>query len=127
MKTLNHAINWFEIPVSDMQRAKKFYESIFGFEMQLINLGENFKMALFPTDAGTIGGALCEMPAFYHPGTQGPILYLNGNPDLNVVLLKVEHAGGKLIKPKSQISPEHGYMALFSDPEGNRIALHSDG
>jgi uncharacterized protein len=126
MKMLNHAISWFEIPVRELSRAKGFYEHIFSIEMQSLHLGENFKMALFPTEPGTIGGALCEMPAFYHPGTEGPILYLNANPDLNEVLLRVEEAGGKVVKPKSQISPEHGFMALFMDTEGNRLALHSD-
>jgi predicted enzyme related to lactoylglutathione lyase len=63
---------------------------------------------------------------FYAPSsTQGALLYLNGNPDLQNILSKVVEAGGKIMVPKTQISPEHGYMAVFTDAEGNRIALHS--
>ena len=55
----------------------------------------------------------------------GPLVYLNAEPDLAIVLGRVERAGGKVTVPKRQISPEHGYMAVFIDSEGNRVALHS--
>ena len=57
--------------------------------------------------------------------TDGPLIYLNGNPDVQKVLDKVEHAGGKIMVPKTMISPEFGFMAVILDTEGNRIALHS--
>ena len=57
--------------------------------------------------------------------TDGPLIYLNANPDVQHVLNKVEKAGGKILVPKTQISPEYGFMAVFIDTEGNRIALHS--
>jgi predicted enzyme related to lactoylglutathione lyase len=73
-----------------------------------------------------IGGALCYNEQFYKPSaTDGPLIYLNANPDVQEVLDKVEKAGGKIVVPKTQISPEHGYMAVIMDTEGNRIALHS--
>ncbi len=72
-----------------------------------------------------IGGALTFNKAFYKPSTDGVLVYLNGNPDLQIVLDKIEAAGGKIVMPKTEISPEYGYMALFSDTEGNRVALHS--
>ena len=63
---------------------------------------------------------------FYKPSsTEGPLIYLNGNPDVQLILDKIENAGGKILVPKTQISPEYGYMAIFLDTEGNRIALHS--
>ena len=53
------------------------------------------------------------------------MIYLNGNPDVQKVLDKVEAAGGKILVPKTEISPEYGFMAVFIDSEGNRIGLHS--
>lgn len=124
-KKLNNAVSWFEIPVADLDRARAFYETIFGFEMQVLNLANNLNMALFPTEEGGIGGALCQHKDFYFPGHQGPVVYLNAGPDLQEVLSKVESSGGKVIIPKTQISETFGYMAFFSDTEGNRVALHS--
>lgn len=84
-------------------------------------------MSTFPIeDPMDVGGALTYAEGFYKPSaTDGPLVYLNGNPDLQRVLDKVEKAGGKVVVPKTQISPEYGYMAVFIDTEGNRNALHS--
>lgn len=121
------AINWFEIPVSDINRARKFYEQIFEIEMSEVDLGDGPKMALFPTEDSGTGGALIQFLEWYQPSdSKGPLLYLNANPDLKTVLDRVEKAGGKITIPKRQISPEFGYMAVILDTEGNRIALHSD-
>ena len=127
MHTFKHAVSWFEIPANDLQRAKKFYEAIFDTTLQEMTLANNLKMALFPTEDDSVGGALCEHHEFYHPGHQGSLVYLNGNPDLQNVLARIPQNGGKVIVPKTQISPEHGYMAVFEDCEGNRVALHSVG
>ena len=62
----------------------------------------------------------------YNPSeSAGPIVYLNANPDVQHVLDKIAAAGGKIVVPKTEISPEHGHMAIFIDTEGNRVALHS--
>lgn len=127
MRTFKNAVSWFEIPVRDITRAKAFYEEIFDITMQEMALANNLKMALFPTEQAGIGGALCEHHEFYHPGSQGPLVYLNGSPDLQTVLKRAERLGAKVLVPKTQISPEYGYMAVFEDCEGNRIALHSIG
>ena len=121
-----HAISWFEIPAKDINRAQKFYETIFDITMVPIDLAE-IQMRLFPIENQmNIGGAVVYNDQFYKPSsTEGPLVYLNGNPDLKNILGKIEAAGGKIIVPKTQISPDHGYMALFIDSEGNRMALHS--
>ena len=73
-----------------------------------------------------VGGALVDSGGFHKPsGTDGPLIYLNGNPDVQQVLNKVEAAGGKIMVPKTEISPEYGFMAVIMDSEGNRIALHN--
>ena len=115
------SVTWFEIPVSDIGRASKFYEKIFDVTLELFESGP-LEMAIFPNSG--VGGALV-LHEFYQPGTQGPVIYLNGGEDLQIVLNRVEESGGHVVMPKKMISEERGYMGLFSDTEGNRIALHS--
>ena len=121
-----NALNWFEIPVADMNRAKKFYETIFNIEMPEQEM-MGMKMAFFPSEDmnGKVSGGLVEGP-MHKPSSDGAKVYLNGNPDLSVALSKVETAGGKVVMPKTKISDEIGYMAFFVDSEGNSGALHSN-
>jgi predicted enzyme related to lactoylglutathione lyase len=124
---MQHAISWFEIPTTDLDRATQFYEAIFEIKLAPLDM-PNLKMRMFPLDNAMegVGGALCYAEGFYQPSaTDGPLIYLNGNPDVQNVLNKVEAAGGKIMVPKTEISPEYGFMAVFMDTEGNRIALHS--
>ena len=123
----NNAISWFEIGTSDLNRATKFYETIFDVTLTPLDL-DNIKMRMFPLqDMMTqVGGAIVDSGGFHKPSsTDGPLVYLNGNPDVQNVLDKVEAAGGKIMVPKTLISPEYGYMAVILDSEGNRIGLHS--
>ena len=124
--TFKNALAWFEIPTNDLERAQKFYESIFGCTLHRMDLGD-FKMSMFPVEENTTGGALVHSPGNYQTGGQGPLIYLNASPDLQVVVDKIEGAGGQVLMPKTQITPEYGYMALFIDSEGNKIGLHSIG
>lgn len=124
---MQHAISWFEIGTTDLERATKFYETIFGVQLIPMDM-PNIKMRMFPLDdmMTQVGGALVDSGGFHKPSlTDGPLVYLNGNPDLQKVLDKVEAAGGKIMVPKTEISPEYGYMAVIIDTEGNRIGLHS--
>lgn len=124
---MQHAISWFEIPTTDITRAQRFYETIFDMSMIPMDM-PNIKMRMFPLDdmMTQVGGALVDSGGFHKASfTDGPLIYLNGNPDLQQVLDKVEAAGGKIMVPKTEISPEYGYMAVFADTEGNRIGLHS--
>ena len=118
-------LNWFEISVSDIARAKKFYETIFSITMEEMEMG-GMKMAMFPYDpmSGKLAGALAQSD-MHKPSADGVKVYFNGNPDLAEALSKVEAAGGKVVMPKGQISEEIGYMAFFIDTEGNAVALHS--
>ena len=122
-----HAISWFEIPATDLDRATKFYETIFDLKLNPLDL-PNIKMRIFPTEdmQDGISGAVVDSGGFHKPSTtDGPLIYLNGNPDVQKVLDKVEAAGGSIMVPKTEISPEYGYMAVIVDTEGNRIGLHS--
>ena len=125
MKSNESALNWFEISVTDIARAKIFYEKIFDIEMAQQDMME-MKMAFFPTDnmSEKVGGGLVQSD-MHKPSKDGAVIYLNGNPDLSLALGKVEGAGGKVVMPKTKISDEIGYMAFFTDTEGNKVALHS--
>lgn len=125
--TMKNAISWFEIPTTDIERAKNFYEAIFQITLAPLET-DDFKMRMFPLDdpMNGVGGALVKTHGFHVPSaTDGPLIYLNGNPDVKIILDRVEAAGGKIMVPKTMISEEYGYMAVFIDTEGNRIALHS--
>lgn len=124
-----NALNWFEIPVTDLARAKKFYETILDIDMPIQEMNE-VEMAFFPFDPamqnGKVSGALT-----YHsdgnikPGADGPVIYLNANPAIQTVADKIETAGGKVIMPVTHINDQIGYMAFFIDTEGNRMAIHA--
>jgi hypothetical protein len=119
-----NAINWFEIPVKNFERAKVFYGKILGNQLSEMEMG-SFKMGFFPYDqTNGVGGAIVQGEG-YEPTTNGARIYLNGGDDLTVVLNRVETAGGKIILPKTEITPEFGYYATFEDTEGNHISLHS--
>lgn len=124
--SFKNAISWFEIPSTDLARAQKFYETIFSITLIPMDMPA-IKMRMFPLeDMMGVGGAIVDSGGFHKPSTtDGPLIYLNGNPDLQNVLDKVEKAGGKIMVPKTEISPEYGFMAVFIDTEGNRIGLHS--
>lgn len=117
-------VGWFEIPVNDMDRAKAFYESVFQVEIKIVDFG-GLLMGWFP-DRGEVQGAQGTLikQESYIPSQEGTLVYFISD-DVQNELGRIEAAGGKIYQPKTQISPEHGYMGVFIDSEGNRIALHS--
>lgn len=124
---MTNAISWFEIPATNLERATQFYEAILGISLIPMDL-PNIKMRMFPIDNPMtgIGGAVVDSGGFHKPSaTEGTLIYLNGNPDVQTILDKVIAAGGSIMVPKTEISPEYGFMAVIADTEGNRIGLHS--
>jgi hypothetical protein len=122
---MTSALNWFEIPAADIERAKKFYSEILGVELIAMEVTAGYPMAMFPAKEGGIGGALISGEG-YAPSQKGSLIYLNGGSDLDNVIGKVEAAGGKVEMPKKPIG-EHGFVGIFHDTEGNRVGLHSPG
>jgi predicted enzyme related to lactoylglutathione lyase len=120
-----NAIGWVEVPVKDMPRAIKFYNAVFGWELKEMDLGD-LEMAWFPWEKGASGAAGTLIKnSNYTPGELGPLVYFSCE-DVAKQVSRVEAAGGKVLQQKKQISPEHGYMGLATDSEGNRIAFHSE-
>jgi predicted enzyme related to lactoylglutathione lyase len=134
MQKLNeqtNVINWFEIPVTDTERAKKFYETILDIKMKTIYMEETKEEATFfpsvpgviQATSGRVTGALVKS-ARANPSGEGTLVYLNAYPVIQTVIDKVEKAGGKIVLPKTKILA--GYIAIIIDSEGNKVGLHAE-
>ena len=118
-----NALNWFEIPVTDFERAKKFYETLYGAPITEMPM-DHGRYGILPCDMmNGVGGGIMQMEGC-EPSEKGTIVYLNGGEDLTIPLSRIEAAGGKIVMPKTSIG-QNGFMAHFIDTEGNRVALHS--
>ncbi len=120
---MTHLSNWVEIPARDLNRAAAFYAKVLGEELQPMELGGT-RYALFPSKDRFNCGAVAQGEG-YEPGTQGPLVYLDGGTDLDAKIARVTAAGGTIILPKTYLGPEAGHIALFLDTEGNRIGLQT--
>ncbi len=127
-----NAISWFEIPVSNLERATRFYSNILGGAKFEVQEAMGARMAFFPTDRNgdgdmmSVGGTLVQGDG-YVPTVQGARVYLNAGDDLNKVLGRIDAAGGKVVQPKTGIGEngDMGYLAYFFDTEGNKVGLFS--
>lgn len=122
-------ITWFEIPVSDIDRAKTFYEAILDIEM-VIRVDGNDEAVFFPFNpnvvqatSGRVTGVLSKSDRNI-PSSNGTVVYINASPSIQDVLDKVERAGGKIVAPKLQIPA--GFIAIIMDTEGNKVGLHAE-
>ncbi len=115
-------VNWFEIPVNDLAKAKTFYEKVLGVELTESEMGPN-KMAWFPMEMGATGsaGTLIKGDG-YKPSHDGSLVYINVDK-IDPTLEAINNAGGKMLMPRMDIG-QHGFIAHFEDTEGNRVALH---
>jgi predicted enzyme related to lactoylglutathione lyase len=127
MTQKNNVVGWFEIPVINMERAIQFYEKVFDFKLTRHQIGP-LDMAWFPwveTGLGT-SGSLVKKDDFHRPSMDGVLVYFTAHSgDLSLELARVESAGGKVLLSKTLIADDIGYMAVFIDSEGNRVAIHS--
>ena len=121
----HNMVGWFEVPVTNMERAKAFYDTVFNIDIQVQDFG-GVLMGWFPyaDDKPGASGSLIKHEAYQASDSKGVLVYFS-SADVDNELGRVEAAGGKVIQPKTQISPEVGYMGIFIDSEGNRMALHS--
>ena len=122
---MNNAISWFEIPVTDMDRAQRFYEAVLGRSLRRENFGGEV-LAVFPHDKPGVGGALqlaANRPA---PAGGGVRIYLDCTPSIDAVLARVDAAGGAVIAPKLALPPGMGFIAHLRDTEGNEVGMHAE-
>lgn len=120
---MENIINWFEIPATDFKRAVSFYKAILSVEVEETEMFGT-QMGFFPSDGKNVSGAIVKGED-YSPSAGGVVAYLNGGKDLQQVLDQVVLHHGKVIVQKTQISPEMGYFGMFTDTEGNKMAVHS--
>lgn len=125
---MQNALNWFEIPISDMDRATRFYEQVLGVRLRRETFG-GMPLAVFPYDAPEgpgprgVGGALARMPN-RKPSSDGTLVYLDASGKLDEVLGRVPAAGGEVVMPRTDIGVP-GFIAVMRDPDGNLVGLHS--
>ncbi len=117
-------VNWFEIPATDINKSKTFYDSVFGYDLQIVKMDDTV-MGWFPFDPEKPGvtGALVEYEG-YTPSHDGSMVYFSVD-DIEGILSKVKSSGGKVVAEKMSIG-EYGFVAHFEDVAGNRVGLHSD-
>jgi predicted enzyme related to lactoylglutathione lyase len=114
--------SWFEIPTTNFERARHFYEQTLGVELHIEDKSD-IKMGIFPHLDQDTGGCITAGKD-YQPSANGTIVYLYAGQDLAAPLDRAVHLGGKVVLPKTSIG-EHGYIALLKDSEGNTVGLHS--
>ncbi|RAW02106.1 VOC family protein [Pseudochryseolinea flava] len=118
----NELVNWIEIPVADVARAKSFYESVFQFKIVELSVG-GLKYPCFPNRAGDgFCGALVQYD-YTAPGKRGPLVYFDSGDAMEEMLSRIVAAGGKIIQNRMEIAPGYGYSSIFEDTEGNMLAL----
>lgn len=121
-----NAINWFEIPALDLERAFQFYTSVLHGNVRKGTFG-NGELILFnvPFNTGEAVGGSIVVREDLKPTTDGAVIYLNAFGKLNNAVEKVESAGGKVIVPEMNLG-KFGFAAIIIDSEGNKIGLLSD-
>lgn len=120
-----NALNWFEIPVVDIERAQRFYETLLARSLRREQMGPQ-TLAIFPYDNGSgVGGALLQSATAPAPGTDGSLVYLDASPSLDAVMSRAAELGAKVLLPKLQLPGTIGFIAQIVDSEGNRVGLHS--
>jgi predicted enzyme related to lactoylglutathione lyase len=124
-----NVLTWFEIPVSDLDRAKTFYETILEIKMEKRVDGKD-ESVFFPYNpnvvqatSGRVTGVLSKTDR-NSPSNHGTLVYINASPSIQAVLDRVERAGGKIVAPKFSIPA--GLIAIIIDTEGNKVGLHAE-
>jgi predicted enzyme related to lactoylglutathione lyase len=114
-----NAIAWFEIPVTDLDRAAAFYERIMDVTLTRMEVGT--PVATFPSDDEGVGGALTLDES--RPSGDGSLVYLDVDGHLQEVLDRVAEAGGEILLPRTEIGNDYGFYAYIRDTEGNRVGF----
>lgn len=126
---MSNAINWFEIPVTNLEAAARFYETVLadqdGKPRTLRRILDGRRpTAIFAHEGDkAVGGALVVDPNL-RPGTGDTVIYLDVSGRLDASLARVAKAGGQIVCAKTDIG-ENGCFALVKDPDGNVVGLHS--
>lgn len=121
----HNAVNWFEIPVFDLDRAQRFYEILFATPLLRDRRDGKGGLAVFPYEKYGVGGCLRRTADGPKPSPDGATVYLNAVPTLEAVLARVEAAGGHIALSRTELPGGMGCFAHVIDSEGNRVGLHA--
>ena len=119
---MKNALNWFEIPVRDMDRAAACYETLLGAKLRRDVFG-GLPYGLLPHDEPGVGGALVQDPK-RTPGQTSTLVYLNADGQLDAILARAAQANVKVVLPKTPIGRD-GFIAIVIDSEGNHLGFNS--
>jgi predicted enzyme related to lactoylglutathione lyase len=119
---MQHAIAWFELPVTDLERGVAFYNTVLATRLSDVTEADNRRFAMFPAEDG-VTGAIVKGEG-YRPSTDGAIVFLNAGSEVEPAVTRVEAAGGRVLLPRLDMG-EWGVAAFIVDSEGNKVALHA--
>jgi uncharacterized protein len=121
---MKNLVSIIEIPTADFPRAVAFYQAVLDINIEEVEM-DGIRMGLFPNTGEGISVQLIHGNA-YKTSADGALVYLNGGDDLQKMADKIKTNGGKIILPKTEIGPDMGFYAMFTDTEGNRLGLYSN-
>jgi predicted enzyme related to lactoylglutathione lyase len=119
---MRHAISWFELPVTDLDRAAAFYNAVLEGRLSDIAEADDRRFAMFPAEDGVTGAIV--LGEGYVPSREGALIFLNAGDELEPAVNRVEAAGGRVLMPRMDMG-EWGVAAFIVDSEGNKVALHA--
>lgn len=125
MNAPTHALNWFEIPVRDLDRAQRFYEQVLQRPLKREAMGPELTLAVFPYAQGQGAGGCLMAGGPLQPAAQGTLVYLDAGPRLDDAAARVAGAGGRVLQPRVDLPEGMGAFVHIQDPEGNRVGLHA--
>lgn len=135
-----NVVVWVDIPVKDMQRARKFYEHLLGNPIEELPGSEGSSALLMPMGTGSETDVSADLSVAGSPmgfedasvrmtepsSTHGPVIYLSANGDMDGMLERAVEAGGTIHSPKQDFGQMGGWLALIIDSEGNLIGLQQN-
>ena len=121
---IRNAVSWFEIPVRDLDRAQRCYQTLLGTTLRREAMGGE-QLAVFPADEEGAAGCLHLGSTPVAPSREGTRVYLDASPSIDAALGRAGAAGGRVVTPKVALPPGMGYFAHVEDSEGNVVGLHA--
>lgn len=123
-----NAISWFEIPVTDIDRAQAFYETVLAQTLHREAFpmgGQNYTLAIFTAPDEGVKGCLQSGADTPQASLEGTVVYLDCSPSIDAALARARSLDAKLLTPKTALPPGMGFYAHIQDPDGNRVGLHA--
>jgi predicted enzyme related to lactoylglutathione lyase len=130
--TMDNTVVWADIPVTDLDRAMKFYNAVLQIEFQRVEGMEGIALPAPPDQSASTSDQQGPMPVSFDlamgenqkPSTEGCTIYINSHDDPEGMLQRAAAAGGTVLMPVTDMGEMVGSIGFFMDSEGNRIGVH---